>query len=153
MKRLVYIIILLMLAICFVSCRTQYIPVESVRTEYKTRDSIRYDSIYQRDSIYTLVKGDTVYQYRYKYLYRYLTTNRTDTILKNDSIRVPYPVEKKLNRWQSIKMELGGWAFGIIILFILIIIGRIIFKSKIISIFVYGWGYLLYHLSTEVARF
>ena len=109
MRRLVYIIILLMLAICFVSCRTQYIPVESVRTEYKTRDSIRFDSIYQHDSIYTLIKGDTVYQHRYKYLYRYLTTNRTDTILKNDSIRVPYPVEKKLNRWQSIKMELGGW--------------------------------------------
>ena len=101
MKRLVYIIILLILAVCFTSCRTQYIPVESVRTEYKTRDSIRIDSIYQRDSIYTLVKGDTVYQYRYKYLYRYLTTNRTDTILKNDSIRVPYPVEKQLNRWQS----------------------------------------------------
>ena len=130
MKRLVYIIILLMLAICFVSCRTQYIPVESVRTEYKTRDSIRYDSIYQRDSIYTLVKGDTVYQYRYKYLYRYLTTNRTDTILKNDSIRVPYPVEKKLNRWQSIKMELGGWAFGILFVSILIMIGRIVNKLK-----------------------
>lgn len=130
MKRLVYIIILLMLAICFVSCRTQYIPVESVRTEYKTRDSIRYDSIYQRDSIYTLVKGDTVYQYRYKYLYRYLTTNRTDTILKHDSIPIPYPVEKQLSRWQTIKMELGGWAFGIIILFTLIIIGQIIFKSK-----------------------
>ncbi len=77
MKRLVYIIILLILAVCFTSCRTQYIPVESVRTEYKTRDSIRIDSIYQRDSIYTLVKGDTVYLYRYKYLYRYLTTNRT----------------------------------------------------------------------------
>ena len=130
MKRLVYIIILLMLAICFASCRTQYIPVESVRTEYKTRDSIRFDSIYQRDSVYMLVKGDTVYQYRYKYLYRYLTTNRTDTILKTDSINVPYPVEKRLNRWQSIKMELGGWAFGIIILFALIIIGRIIFNLK-----------------------
>ena len=130
MRRLVYIIILLMLAICFVSCRTQYIPVESVRTEYKTRDSIRIDSIYQRDSIYTLVKGDTVYQYRYKYLYRYLTTNRTDTILKNDSIRVPYLVEKKLNRWQSIKMELGGWAFGLVISFILIIIGRIVYKAR-----------------------
>ena len=130
MKRLIYLIILLILAICFVSCRTQYIPVESVRTEYKARDSIRYDSIYQRDSTYTLIKGDTVYQYRYKYLYRYLTTNRTDTILKNDSIRVPYPVEKQLNQWQSIKMELGGWSFGIIILFILIIIGRIVFKLK-----------------------
>lgn len=130
MRRLVYIIILLMLAICFVSCRTQYIPVESVRTEYKTRDSTRYDSIYQRDSIYTLVKGDTVYQYRYKYLYRYLTTNRTDTILKNDSIRVPYPVEKKLNRWQSIKMELGGWVIIVIFVYMLmyalqVILGRL----------------------------
>lgn len=121
---------LLMLATCFVSCRTQYVPVETVRTEYKTRDSIRFDSIYQRDSIYMLVKGDTIYQYKYKYLYRYLTTNRTDTILKTDSIQIPYPVEKQLSRWQSIKMELGGWAFGIIILFTLIIIGQIIFKSK-----------------------
>ena len=130
MKRLVYIIILLILAVCFMSCKTQYIPVESVRTEYKTRDSIRYDSIYQRDSIYTLVKGDTVYQYRYKYLYRYLTTNRTDTILKNDSIRVPYPVEKKLNRWQSIKMELGGWVIIVIFVYMLmyalqVILGRL----------------------------
>ena len=130
MKRLIYIIILLILAICFVSCRTQYIPVESVRTEYKTRDSIRFDSIYQRDSVYMLVKDDTIYQYRYKYLYRYLTTNRTDTILKHDSIPIPSPVEKQLSRWQTIKMELGGWAFGIIILFTLIIIGQIIFKSK-----------------------
>lgn len=130
MKRLIYIITLLILAVCFTSCRTQYIPVESVRTEYKTRDSIRIDSIYQRDSIYTLIKGDTVYQYRYKYLYRYLATNRTDTILKNDSIRIPYPIEKQLTKWQSLKMELGGWAFGIIILFTLIIIGQIIFKSK-----------------------
>ena len=130
MKRLVYIIMLLILAACFISCRTQYIPVESVRTEYKMRDSIRIDSIYQRDSIYTLVKGDTAYQYRYKYLYRYLTINRTDTILKNDSIRVPYLVEKKLNRWQSIKMELGGWAFGLVISFILIIIGRIVYKAR-----------------------
>ena len=130
MKRLVYIIMLLILAACFISCRTQYIPLESVRTEYKTRDSIRIDSIYQRDSIYTLVKGDTAYQYRYKYLYRYLTINRTDTILKNDSIRVPYLVEKKLNRWQSIKMELGGWAFGLVISFILIIIGRIVYKAR-----------------------
>lgn len=101
-----------------------------MRTEYKTRDSIRFDSVYQRDSIYMLVKGDTVYQYKYKYLYRYLTMNRTDTIVKTDSIQTPYPVEKQLSRWQSIKMELGGWAFGIIILFTLIIIGQIIFKSK-----------------------
>lgn len=130
MKRLIYIIMLLALAICFVSCRTQYVPVETVRTEYKTRDSIRFDSIYQRDSIYMLVKGDTIYQYKYKYLYRYLTTNRTDTILKTDSIQIPYPVERKLTKWQSLKMELGGWAFGLVIAFILMVIGRIVYKRR-----------------------
>lgn len=130
MRRLIYIIILLTLAICFASCRTQYIPVESVRTEYKTRDSIRFDSIYQRDSVYMLVKGDTVYSYRYKYLYRYLTTNRTDTVIKTDSIQVPYPVEKQLSRWQSLKMRLGECAFCFVIGFVLVLIVRFVFRSR-----------------------
>lgn len=122
MKALIYIIILLTSAICFISCRTQYIPVETVRTEYKTRDSIRIDSIYNQDSIYVLVKGDTVYQYRYKYLYKYQYLNRTDTMIKIDSVQVPYLVEKQLTRWQQMKIELGGWAFGSIIVYILIIV-------------------------------
>lgn len=121
MKRLIYIIILLTSAICFISCRTQYIPVETIRTEYRARDSIRYDSIYHRDSVYVMVKGDTVYQYRYKYLYKYQYLNRTDTMIKIDSVQVPYPVEKQLTRWQAIKIELGGWAFGAIIVFALVI--------------------------------
>ena len=122
MRRLIYIIILLTSAICFISCRTQYIPVETVRTEYKTRDSIRIDSIYNQDSIYVLVKGDTVYQYRYKYLYKYQYLNRTDTMIKIDSVQVPYLVEKQLTRWQQMKIERGGWAFGSIIVYILIIV-------------------------------
>ncbi|WP_289622033.1 hypothetical protein [Bacteroides congonensis] len=130
MRWIIYIFTLLILSMCLVSCRTQYVPVETVRTEYKTRDSIRFDSIYNQDSIYILVKGDTVYQYKYKYLYKYQYLNRTDTVIKTDSVQVPYPVEKQLNRWQSIKMELGGWAFGLIIAFVLIIIGRIVFKLK-----------------------
>lgn len=131
MRRLVYfLIILLTSAICFVSCRTQYIPVETVRTEYKTRDSIRVDSVYQQDSVYVLVKGDTIYQYRYKYLYKYQYLNRTDTVIKVDSVQVPYPVERKLSRWQSIKMELGGWAFGIIIVMALIIGGWLVYRLR-----------------------
>ena len=122
MKMLIYITMFLMSGIWFVSCRTQYIPVETVRTEYKVRDSIRVDSIYTQDSIYVLVKGDTVYQYKY--------LNRTDTMIKIDSVQIPYPVEKQLNRWQSIKMELGGWAFGIIITFVLIIIGWLMYRIR-----------------------
>lgn len=130
MKKLLYIIILLTLAICFTSCRTKYIPVETIRMEYKTRDSTRYDSIYQRDSVYMLVNGDTVYLYKYKYLYRYLTINKADTVIKTDSIQVPYPVEKQLTRWQALKMELGGWAFGIIMLIVLIIVGSLVYRIR-----------------------
>lgn len=130
MKQLIYFTILLTSAICFVSCRTQYIPVETVRTEYRVRDSIRHDSVYQQDSVYVLVKGDTIYQYRYKYLYKYQYLNRTDTVIKTDSVQVPYPVEKKLSRWQSMKLELGGWAFGIIIAFTLLIAGWLLNKLK-----------------------
>ena len=131
MKALIYITISLMSGICFTSCRSiKYVPVETVRTEYKTRDSIRFDSIYQRDSVLLLVKGDTVYKEKYKYLYKYQYLNRTDTVIKVDSVQVPYPVEKRLTRWQSIKMELGGWAFGIIIVFALIIAGWLVYRLR-----------------------
>ena len=113
----------------------KYVPVETVRTEYRTRDSIRYDSIYQRDSVYLMFKGDTVYKYKEKYLYKYLFLNKTDTVIKTDSIQVPYPVEKKLTKWQAIKIELGGWAFGIIMAFALIIVGWLIYRWRKSSIF------------------
>lgn len=129
MKRLLYISIFLMSVIWFTACQgIRYVPVETVRTEYKTRDSIRYDSIYKHDSIFYLVKGDSIYKYVRQVEYKYLFINRTDTVLKTDSVQVPYPVEKKLNRWQAMKVELGGWAFGIIIAFALYIIGRFVYK-------------------------
>lgn len=116
MKNLLYII-LLMLAICLTSCRSiKYVPVETVKTEYKTRDSIRFDSIYEHDSIFLFVKGDTVYKEKYRYKYRYLTINKTDTVMLTDSVQIPYPVEKQLTRWQQMKIELGGWAVGVIVI-------------------------------------
>lgn len=118
MKRLLYILtIFLMSGICFTSCRNiKYVPVETVKTEYKTRDSIRFDSIYEHDSIFLFVKGDTVYKEKYRYKYRYLTINKTDTVMLTDSVQIPYPVEKQLTRWQQMKIELGGWAVGVIII-------------------------------------
>lgn len=131
MKTLIYITMLLMSGVWLSSCQSiKYVPVETIRTEYKTRDSIRFDSIYNRDSIYVLVKGDTVYQYKYKYLYKYQYINKTDTVIRVDSVQVPYPVEKQLSRWQSLKMKLGGWAFGIIVVFMLFIIRWLVYTLK-----------------------
>ena len=45
-------------------------------------------------------------------------------------VKVPYPIEKELTRWQQMKLELGGWAFGIIITAALIIVGWLLYKSR-----------------------
>ena len=45
-------------------------------------------------------------------------------------VKVPYPVEKELTKWQQFRMNFGGWAIGIVIITILFVIGRIIYKLK-----------------------
>lgn len=120
MKRLPYILVVLIILSGLSSCRTQYIPVETIKTEYRTRDSIRHDSIYQQDSVYVTVKGDTVYEYKYKYLYKYQYINRTDTLMKTDSIQMPYPVEKQLSKWQSFKLDFGGAAMLVLIMIVIV---------------------------------
>ena len=62
---------------------------------------------------------------------------KPDTIYKpskevtvTKEVKVPYPVEKELTRWQQMKLELGGWAFGIIITAALVIVGWLVCKSR-----------------------
>jgi len=51
-------------------------------------------------------------------------------VIVTKEVKLNYPVEKELTRWQQMKLELGGWAFGIIITAALIIIGWIVYKSR-----------------------
>lgn len=132
MRHLIGVIILLLMSVGWLSsCRTQYIPVETVKTEYKIRDSIRHDSIYQHDSVYLAIKGDTVYQYKYKYLYKYQYVNKTDTLIKTDSIQIPFPVEKQLTTWQQFKLDFGGASMLVIIIFVFIMAGYTVHKLRI----------------------
>ena len=134
MSKLSGIIILLLcvlfLAVCSSCSRVQYVPVESVRTDsVKILQQIR-DSIYVHDSVFVKSQGDTVYINRYRY--KYLDKVRIDTmyVIHVDSVRVPYPVERKLSRWERVKQEVGGIAMGIVILAIgLIIIRFILLKN------------------------
>ncbi len=124
MKRLLYI--LLLASVCM-SCRsTKYVPIETVRHDSVYINRIKYDSIYHKDSIYMLIKGDTVYKFQYKYQYRDKLIRDTVNVTKRDSI--PYPVEvvktitveKKLSWWQTLFVWTGGivWAIGFIALVI-----------------------------------
>lgn len=45
-------------------------------------------------------------------------------------VKIPYPVEKELTRWQNLKLVFGGWTLSIIITAALVIIGWIVYKIK-----------------------
>lgn len=57
---------------------------------------------------------------------RYKASNDSLRATKTEYKEVPVPVEKKLSRWQKIKMDVGGWAIGAMSTFILAIIGYIV---------------------------
>ena len=103
-----WVLVVLLCSILAGCTKTLYVPVESVRTEYINklqRDSIYF---YEKDSVY--IKGDTVHND--KLIYKYRDKIIRDTVQNNDTIRVPYPVEKivivnELHWWQKSLMWAG----------------------------------------------
>ncbi|EFV05425.1 hypothetical protein [Segatella salivae] len=127
---LVFVIASILFVLMLQGCRTKYVSVPEYHNVYVTKhDTLtKHDSVYQKEFVDRYVKGDTVFltktkvDYRYKNLYKTLYRDS----IKTDSVRVPYPVEKKLSRWQGLKMEVGGWAIGVLSVVVLGAIGYII---------------------------
>lgn len=129
--RPLYLFLILLTAAILSGCRTvEYYPVETVRTDTIYVNRLSVDSVMVRDSIYIVERGDTVLEHRYHYIYKY--RDRVDTLYmsKTDTISVPYPVEKQLTKWQQTKVDYGGWAIGIVFVFILVVVGVMVYKLK-----------------------
>ena len=104
---------LLVTAFCLCSCTsTRYVPVETVRTEYKDRvhEVQTADSV--TDTRFVYVSGDTVVSWRDRVKWRERVVRDTVRVIRTDTVREPYPVERELTRWERTKMDLGGVAFG-----------------------------------------
>ena len=110
----IYVIILLAVLVLLLSCTTtKIVTVPEYHTEYVTQT--KYDSIYfeKRDSSSTTIKGDTVIQQEWHIKYKDQYIYVTDSFIKTDSVRVPYPVERKLSRWEQVKMDYGAVSIGV----------------------------------------
>lgn len=134
-KGLLFIIIPCIMLSLLTGCKSvQYVPVETVRTDSVYVDRYLRDSIYQRDSVFVnrWTAGDTVYQDKvvWKYVYRDKVKYDTVAILRSDTVRVPYPVERKNTKWEQIRLDVGGWAIGVVIITFLIVIGCMVYKLK-----------------------
>ncbi|HCO68226.1 MAG TPA: hypothetical protein DIT04_10795 [Dysgonomonas sp.] len=120
---LLFILIYSLLALTFASCKTQtvYVPVETIKTEYK--DRIQKDSVHLYDSIFVdrFFRGDTVFLTKEKYKYLYRDKLVRDSVFITDSIQVPYPVKgdtqyvNRLRWWQTLLMILGAVGLGLLL--------------------------------------
>lgn len=59
-------------------------------------------------------------------LAHYKASNDILRATRKERIEVPVPVEKKLSRWQKIKMDVGGWAIGAMSTVLLGVVGYIV---------------------------
>ena len=130
-KRLILkTLFLLLFLTTIISCKTTTkiveVPVETIKTEYI--EQVKYDSIYSKDSVYIMQKGDTIYnnkvQYLYKYKYLRDTINITDTIPKIVTVKDTQYINQ-LYTWQKLLIVIG---IGFILYWIIKLV--IYIKSK-----------------------
>ena len=119
MKKILFLLITFLL----VGCKT-YIPVPEYHNVYVEKHDtlVTRDSIYQKDSVYMWMQGDTIWKEKYSVLYKDRWRDKIvyrDSI-RVDSIRVPMPVvtERKM-RWQDKAAYIG---LGIVISLVIIIV-------------------------------
>lgn len=131
-----WMVAVMAIVICCVSCKTKYVTVPEYHKEYinRTDTFLRSDTLFRLDSVVIRQQGDTTVIEKIRWQNRFVNVYKikTDTIMKSDSIRVPYPVERKLSKWQQLRMDFGGWAMGgtvVAIVFIIIwLVRRKVFR-------------------------
>lgn len=124
MRKILFLLFMtLLLSSCKVKEKIVEVPIPQIKTEIKYIDKVKYDSIYLKDSVYIIQKGDTVYnnkvayRYKYKYLKDTITINKADTITRLQKI-TEIKVKNQLNVVQKVLMYIGLFS---LLMFIIII--------------------------------
>lgn len=147
------IIVALFICALFSGCdSTQYIPIETVRTEY----SHKTDTVKQTDSVFhekeTIIReADSamiaklglqlkanerailVLQKELEKQVNSKSESKTDTVFRNDSVQVPYPVERQLSHWEQFCIDYGKVMTGatvVLLVFIIVWLARRLRKSS-----------------------
>ena len=143
------IILFLVLSLLFSSCKSiQYVPVEKVKTEYINRTdtvnkidtliSEKETIIREADSslvaklglqLKTNERAILILQRELERQVSKESEHKTDTVIKTDSVQIPYPVERKLTKWEQTKMDAGGIAIGVCIAVVLTIFVGFLVKA------------------------
>ena len=126
-----HISILIIAVLAMAACRsTEYVPVPEYHTVNVERAVYVHDSIESRDSIIIRSERDTVFVEKWKTRTRILHVHDTLCVEHHDSIRVPYPVEKKLSKWQQLKIDWFGELCAVLIALLSAIIIYTVWRTR-----------------------
>ena len=122
------LILVALICLLFVGCtKTEYITVEKVRNDTTVITKHQRDSVWLHDSTFVKVAGDTVLIERWHTVWQNHTAHDTVYKARVDSVPVPYPVVKEVERKRS-TTEKGLMGVGILSIMALIVF--IAFKLK-----------------------
>ncbi len=133
---LIGLILVMVLGCLTFSCtRKVYVPVESVRTEYRDRDrnSVRIDSVIEADTRLIYINGDTVRDYRTRWRERIREVHDTVkeeqqvTVTKTKTVTVE--VKRRPTIWQRIKKVLSGFLIGAVAAFVIHLIWNLAIRN------------------------
>lgn len=122
MRKLIIYLLIALMALAMFSCKgsERIVEVPVTKIEYKDRVKEKVDSVYIYDSTYMYVGGDTIYVYQYRNVYRDKIYRDTVSVVRVDSIAVPYPIERELTFWEKAQMnilKIFFIVFGFVVLF------------------------------------
>jgi hypothetical protein len=122
------VILVVLICLLFASCtKTEYITVEKVRNDTTYINKVQRDSIYLHDSTFVKVAGDTVWIERWHTKWQNHLEHDTVYKARTDSVPVPYPVIKEVEKPRS-TFEKGIMGVGILSIMALVVF--IAFKLK-----------------------
>ena len=131
-KDKLWIWMMAVMVLTLASCKTRYITIpewhEVIVNKHDTL--MTRDSIYERDSIYIIKSGDTVTTYKTKYVYMDRWRDRVvyRDSLRVDSVRVPYPVEKKLGLWDRTVLAVAKPIIALVIVALALLLIRYLIR-------------------------
>ena len=118
------------LLLCLCSCKTQYkvvdVPRVVTQTNVEHHTNIVRDTLLRRDSVIIVQRGDTIYHETWHHLQAINRTYIADTVRDTIPQIVTVTkteikeVEKKLSKWQQLKMQLNGWLMAVVNLIVLV---------------------------------
>ena len=146
MRNILYI---LMAVALLTGCKTEYVPIETTKTEiHHTRDSVHHtDSIIKEKQV-TIMQLDSAEMAKYgiklanaerawlvmqkelENRIKMLSEHKTDTFVKNDTISVPYPVERKQTAWERTMQNVGKISLIILVTSICFMLVYLLLRAR-----------------------